>query len=114
MTTKILVPTDFSEVAHSAIQHSVKFASIIDADVILLHIVSSRDDINSAKDKLEVEVGLGEAFSPSCNISTTVRVGNIFDDIGDVAAELGISLIFMGFKLLILLISKFISLNIGT
>ena len=26
----------------------------------------------------------------------TVRVGNIFDDIGDVAAELGISLIFMG------------------
>ena len=96
MTTKILVPTDFSEVAHSAIQHSVKFASIIDAEVILLHIVSSRDDINSAKDKLEVEVGLGEAFSPSCNISTTVRVGNIFDDIGDVAAELGISLIFMG------------------
>lgn len=96
MTTKILVPTDFSEVAHSAIQHSVKFASIIDAEVILLHIVSSRDDINSAKDKLEVEVGLGEAFSPSCNISTTVRVGNIFDDIGDAASELGVSLIFMG------------------
>ena len=34
MTTKLLVPTDFSEVAHSAIQHSVKFASIIDAEVI--------------------------------------------------------------------------------
>ena len=91
MTTKLLVPTDFSEVAHSAIQHSVKFASIIDAEVILLHIVNSRDEISSAKDKLEVEVSLGKAFSPTCNITSTVRVGNFFDDIGDVAAELGIS-----------------------
>lgn len=38
MTTKLLVPTDFSEVAHSAIQHAVKFASIINAEVHLLHI----------------------------------------------------------------------------
>ena len=42
MTAKLLVPTDFSEVAHSAIQHSVKFASIVNAEVILLHIVNTR------------------------------------------------------------------------
>ena len=96
MTTKLLVPTDFSEVAHSAIQHAVKFASIINAEVHLLHIVSSREDISSAKEKIQVEVSLGQSFSSSCNITSTVRIGNIFDDIGDVAAELGISLIFMG------------------
>ena len=61
MTTKLLVPTDFSEVSHSAIQHSVKFASIIDAELILLHIVNSRDDVSSAKDKLEQETSIGKA-----------------------------------------------------
>ena len=39
---------------------------------------------------------LGSSFSGSCNVTSFVRIGNIFEDIGDVAAELGISLIFMG------------------
>ena len=43
MNTKLLVPTDFSEVAQSAMQHAIKFAEIINADVILLHVVSSRE-----------------------------------------------------------------------
>ena len=39
MNTKLLVPTDFSEVAQSAMQHAIKFAEIINADLILLHVV---------------------------------------------------------------------------
>ena len=96
MNTKLLVPTDFSEVAQSAMQHAIKFAEIINADVALLHVVSSREDVEQAKEKLNKEITLGNSFSNTCKITSFVRIGNIFEDIGDVAAELGISLIFMG------------------
>tara|TARA_B100001057_G_scaffold142600_1_gene142291 strand:- start:118 stop:945 length:828 start_codon:yes stop_codon:yes gene_type:complete len=96
MNTKLLVPTDFSEVAQSAMQHAIKFAEIINADVILLHVVSSREEVEEAKEKLSKEITLGSSFSSSCIVTSFVRIGNIFEDIGDVAAELGISLIFMG------------------
>jgi nucleotide-binding universal stress UspA family protein len=96
MNTKLLVPTDFSEVAQSAMQHAIKFAEIINADVVLLHVVSSRDEVEEAKEKLSKEITLGNSISNSCNLISFVRIGNIFEDIGDVAAELGISLIFMG------------------
>ena len=96
MNTKLLVPTDFSEVAQSAMQHAIKFAEIINANVVLLHVVSSREEVEGAKEKLTKEITLGSTFSNSCNITSFVRIGNIFEDIGDVAAELGISLIFMG------------------
>ena len=52
MKVKLLVPTDFSDVAHSAIQHAVKFSSIINAELILLHVVETREGIESAKEKL--------------------------------------------------------------
>lgn len=96
MNTKLLVPTDFSEVAQSAMQHAIKFAEIINADVVLLHVVSSREEVEEAKEKLSKEITLGSSFSSFCNVTSFVRIGNIFEDIGDVAAELGISLIFMG------------------
>ena len=96
MNTKLLVPTDFSEVAQSAMQHAIKFSEIINADVVLLHVVSFRDEVEEAKEKLSKEITLGNSISNSCNLISFVRIGNIFEDIGDVAAELGISLIFMG------------------
>ena len=96
MNTKLLVPTDFSEVAQSAMQHAIKFSEIINADVVLLHVVNSRDEVEEAKEKLSKEITLGNSISSSCNLISFVRIGNIFEDIGDVAAELGISLIFMG------------------
>lgn len=96
MNTKLLVPTDFSEVAQSAMQHAIKFSEIINADVVLLHVVSSRDEVEEAKEKLSKEITLGNSISSSCNLISFVRIGNIFEDIGDVAAEFGISLIFMG------------------
>ena len=87
MSTKLLVPTDFSEVSHTAIQHAVKFASIINAELVLLHIVASREDVSKAHEKLEQETSICKAVD-SCSISTVVRIGNIFDDIGDVASEI--------------------------
>ena len=63
MNTKLLVPTDFSEVAQSAMQHAVKFSEIIKAEVVLLHVVSSREEVENAKEKLSKEIILGKTFS---------------------------------------------------
>ena len=78
MNTKLLVPTDFSEVAQSAMQHAIKFAEIIKADVTLLHVVSSREDVEQAKQKLNKEITLGNSFSNICKITSFVRIGNCF------------------------------------
>ena len=47
MKTKLLVPTDFTEVAHTAIQHAARLAETI-REVVLLNVVSRKDDIQEA------------------------------------------------------------------
>ena len=38
MHTKLLVPTDFTEVAHTAINHAVRIAETTKGEVILLNV----------------------------------------------------------------------------
>jgi nucleotide-binding universal stress UspA family protein len=96
MKTKLLVPTDFTEEAHSAIQHAVKLGSLMSAEVILLNVVKDKEDISKANQSLKKEVELAKSLNENIDVRSIVRVGNIFDDIGDAASELGVSLIFMG------------------
>jgi nucleotide-binding universal stress UspA family protein len=96
MKTKILVPTDFTQEAHSAIQHAVKLGSLLSAEVILLNVVKDKEAIGEANKSLEEEVVLAKSINENIDVKSIVRVGNIFDDIGDAASELGVSLIFMG------------------
>ena len=55
MKTKLLVPTDFTNEAHSAIQHAVKLGVIVQAEVILLNVVKDKSDIPAATNKLKEE-----------------------------------------------------------
>jgi nucleotide-binding universal stress UspA family protein len=96
MKTKLLVPTDFTEEAHSAIQHAVKLGSIISAQVILLNVVKDKEGIAKANQALGKEIELAKSINEDIDVKSIVRVGNIFDDIGDAASELNVSLIFMG------------------
>jgi nucleotide-binding universal stress UspA family protein len=96
MKTKILVPTDFTQEAHSAIQHAVKLGSLLSAEVILLNVVKDKEAIGEANKSLEKEEVLAKSINENIDVKSIVRVGNIFDDIGDAASELGVSLIFMG------------------
>lgn len=96
MSTKLLVPTDFTEVAHTAIQHAVKLGEIINAEIILLNVVKDKDDVANATKKLKEEEDYARSIFNDSNIKSIVRVGNIFDDIGDAASEVGANLIFMG------------------
>jgi|TARA_Y100001954_G_scaffold99063_1_gene107918 nucleotide-binding universal stress UspA family protein len=96
MKTKLLVPTDFTNEAHSAIQHAVKLGVIVQAEVILLNVVKDKSDIPAATSKLKEEENWAKKVNDQIEVRSIVRVGNIFDDIGDAASELGVSLIIMG------------------
>ena len=96
MKTKLLVPTDFTNEAHSAIQHAVKLGVIFQAEVILLNVVKDKSDIPAATNKLKEEEKWAKTVNDQIDVRSIVRVGNIFDDIGDAASELGVSLIIMG------------------
>ncbi len=96
MRTKLLVPTDFTEVAHTAIQHAVRLAETTKGEVILLNVVNDNEDVASAMKKLVAEEDVARSFSSSATVQSIVRIGNIFDDIGQAASEIGANLIIMG------------------
>jgi len=99
MTKKIfIVPYDFTEVAESAIEHAMITAQVVGADVHLLHVVSKKEGIKPAKEKLvsAIEQAKKDTNSEGVEIISHVRIGNIFDDIAEFALEIGAELIFMG------------------
>ncbi len=92
---KILVPTDFTEVAEYAEKHAVNTARFINGTVHLLHVVDNKDELEKARKKLEKEADKLK-HENDIPVETIARIGNIFDDIGDAATELDADLIFMG------------------
>lgn len=95
---KFIVPFDFTDVAESAIEHALITAQVIGAEVHILHVVSKKESISDAKKKLTVAVEKAQKATKSvgADMISHVRVGNIFDDIGEFALEIGAELIFMG------------------
>ncbi len=90
----IIVPHDFTSVADNALSHAITVAKTTKAEIQVLHIVSKEKNIKEAEAKLE-EICAG--FSgEGITLVPIVRVGNIFDDIGDLAAEHHAELIIMG------------------
>lgn len=90
----IVVPTDFTEVSDSALQTAVNFTKRIKSHIELIHIVKSAEKVEALREKLENQKN--RFASPSIEINTHIRIGNIFDDIGDAASELGAKFIIMG------------------
>ena len=100
----ILVPTDFSEAASTAINHAVKIATAAGDEVRLIHIVNkdtksklkkageSLDDLNAKMkaqvEELEAKYGIKADYH--------LREGSIFTTIGEVAEEIGARLLVMG------------------
>lgn len=94
--SRILVPTDFTKVADCAMDHAAHLAKRLNAEVHLLHIVDKASETEEARTKLNMEVKRAKAIDPSVNVHPLVRVGNVFEDIGTAAAEVGAGLIIMG------------------
>ncbi|MEN9638526.1 MAG: hypothetical protein RLZZ262_394 [Bacteroidota bacterium] len=92
---RILVPTDFTKVSDTAIEHALLVAGTIDAGILILHVIDNKKQIAEARMKLNA---LQERISSESKIEieTMVRIGSIFEDIDKVASEQGASLIIMG------------------
>jgi nucleotide-binding universal stress UspA family protein len=92
---KILVPTDFTSVAETALKHAVKIAQIMDGEIILLHVIDKEAKASEANEKLQPYV---DNVINEYNIPTVGKVvsGNIFEDINKVAEYEGARLIIMG------------------
>jgi len=94
-TYKVLVPHDFSNAADCAVSHAVKIANSFGGEVNLLHVVSKTKDLDNARKKL-AEIAAKAEKKYNININIIVRIGSIFEDIGDVASEISAGYIVMG------------------
>ncbi len=95
MSKKVfIVPHDFTSVGNLALEHAIATARPLNASVHLLHVVSKESQIKESTEKLEEVI---KQYSESgVEIVPIVRIGSIFEDIGEYAAEHSAELIFMG------------------
>ena len=92
---KVLVPHDFTSVADCAISHAAQVAKSYNGDVYLLHVVSKQKEVEPTREKLK-EIALKAEGKYGVNMHVVVRIGSIFEDIGDVASEISAGYIVMG------------------
>lgn len=96
MSKVILVPTSFTAVDDNAIEHAIAVANTIKAEVIIIHVVPKKSFVEEAKTKLNILMERLEGKTSGVVVKPMVRVGTIFEDIGDVAEEISAELIVMG------------------
>lgn len=95
MSKKVfIVPHDFTSVANIALEHAIATARPLNAVVHLLHVVSKDSQIKESTQKLESIIA--NYSNEMVEIIPCVRIGSIFEDIGEYAAEHLAELIFMG------------------
>ena len=92
---KVLVPTDFTSVADTAINHAIRIAKIMNGEIVVLHVIERKSMQLEAEEKLKPIVN---KINQNENIPTAGRVvtGDIFEDISNVAELEGARLIIMG------------------
>jgi len=92
----ILTPVDFTEVSEFAIDHSIHIAKRNNAKLILLHIIKEASEMKKAQQKLQVHVDELKMNYPDVEIQGVIRIGDIYTDIADAAAENNARIIVMG------------------
>ena len=88
-----VVAHDFSPVADNALEHALTTAKFLNAKVLVLHVVAKQKDIAAAEATL---IKIISGIKTDVLVEPKVRVGNIFEDISEFAAEHHTELIFMG------------------
>ncbi|MDD5711783.1 MAG: universal stress protein [Smithellaceae bacterium] len=111
----IIVPTDFSTYADQALRYGLDMASKYGAEVALLHVIDedirqcavdycltdsameeiSRQSQKMAKEKIVQQIDRVTGGSKTVTVSSEVRQGIPYDEIGKVQAEKGADLIVM-------------------
>lgn len=91
----VLVPNDFTDAAEYALEHAAKVVTIFNGEVHMLHVISKEKEREKAQAKLD-EMGKIASEKYGVVYKSIIRKGNIFDDIGEVATEIGARMIIMG------------------
>ncbi len=89
-----IVPHDFTPVADIALEHAIATARPLNAQVYVLHVVAKEKNIKEAEENLNSVITSHSASG--VDLVPSVRMGSIFEDIGEFAAEHHAELIFMG------------------
>jgi nucleotide-binding universal stress UspA family protein len=109
---KILIPTDFSETANLALEHAVFMAKLLDAEITLLHVVSTfafrvnlpEADVDESQNaKLSGAIGsrLNQIATEireksGVNVKTMVTSGRIREEVVRIADEIDADVIILG------------------
>ena len=107
---RILVPTDFSEIAKYALKYAANLASKFEAEIIALYMINREDAFLSRKEAMELyenidyhkrindsfENFLDQDYLDGIKVSTEIRRQVDFEKIGDLTDELDIDLIVIG------------------
>ena len=91
----VLVPNDFTEAADFSMEHAATVVRVFNGEVHLLHVITKEKEREKAQAKLDHYAKMAEE-KYGVPYKTIVKKGSIFDDIGDVAREIGARLIIMG------------------
>ena len=92
---RILVPVDFTPVSTNAVNHALAVGKALNSELHLLHIVAKKKSFGEARQRLEA-FAQEQLSSFEGVVKTTVRIGNLFDDIDDVSVEMDANLVIMG------------------
>ncbi len=93
-TYKILIPTDFSSVAITAISHAKKIATIMKGQIIVLHVVEKDSQIEGTHKKLKPIVD--EIIASGIKAESKVVAGDFLKQVPLVAEIMEVQLIIMG------------------
>ncbi len=104
MNDIILVPTDFSEVCANAANQAAEAAKLLNQKVLLLHVINSDTKAflkneslpaGSIDEKLQ-EIASQLSAKYDVVVEFLTREGSIFTVIGEVAKDLGVSMVYLG------------------
>lgn len=104
MNDIILVPTDFSEVCANAANQAAEAAKLLNNKVVLLHVINSDTKAflknenltaGSIDEKLQ-EIATGLSVKHGVVVEYLTREGSIFNVIGEVAKDMGVSMVYLG------------------
>ncbi|MEQ1734237.1 MAG: universal stress protein [Bacteroidia bacterium] len=91
----ILVPHDFTKIADNAVKHAVKLIETLKGEIVLLHVVTKAEETEDAKAQL-AKVATAVTAEHNIVCRAVVELGNIFDDIANVAKREEARMIVMG------------------
>lgn len=90
-----IVPHDLTEVGNIALNYALHICKRVEAEIRVLHLVSSKTALSAATAKID---GIIEKLEvpDGATITRQVQEGSIFEDIGRISTKAGAQLIIMG------------------